>query len=31
LPHTATGRLAKHQLPTERTATEIDTTKVTPS
>jgi crotonobetaine/carnitine-CoA ligase len=28
LPHTATGRLAKHQLPTERTATEIDTTKV---
>jgi crotonobetaine/carnitine-CoA ligase len=24
LPHTATGRLAKHQLPTGRTATEID-------
>jgi crotonobetaine/carnitine-CoA ligase len=24
LPHTPTGRLAKHQLPTERTATEVD-------
>jgi carnitine-CoA ligase len=27
LPHTATGRLAKHQLPTERTLDEIDTEK----
>ena len=27
LPHTATGRLAKHQLPTERTPDEIDTEK----
>jgi crotonobetaine/carnitine-CoA ligase len=25
LPHTATGRLAKHKLPTERTPSEIDT------
>jgi crotonobetaine/carnitine-CoA ligase len=24
LPHTPTGRLAKHRLPVERTATEID-------
>jgi crotonobetaine/carnitine-CoA ligase len=27
LPHTPTGRLAKHQLSAERTATEIDTEK----
>ena len=25
LPHTATGRLAKHRLPAERTAAETDT------
>ncbi|MEO8692456.1 MAG: AMP-binding protein [Acidimicrobiales bacterium] len=30
LPHTPTGRLAKHQLPTDRTSAEIDTAKVTP-
>ena len=24
LPHTPTGRLAKHQLPTDRTPTEVD-------
>jgi crotonobetaine/carnitine-CoA ligase len=28
LPHTATGRLAKHKLSVERTASEIDTEKV---
>jgi acyl-CoA synthetase (AMP-forming)/AMP-acid ligase II len=27
LPHTATGRLAKHKLPAERTPGEIDTEK----
>ena len=27
LPHTPTGRLAKHQLPVERTPDEIDTDK----
>ncbi|MEO5837320.1 MAG: AMP-binding protein [Acidimicrobiales bacterium] len=31
LPHTPTGRLAKHQLSAERTTAETDTAKVTPS
>ncbi len=30
LPHTPTGRLAKHQLPTERTAQEVDMEAPTP-